>query len=90
MNKWDEAKTKAGLEGPISDVFDQALYNGEVRTRDAILSKFGITEEFNAVNAKIQEIGEEVWSRIEGEDRLGRTIDQLSPPSFGYWDENSS
>jgi cytosine/adenosine deaminase-related metal-dependent hydrolase len=81
------------LRDPVNNIVFSAemediqtvIVNGETVLEDGDV--LGLGERAGELYTKIQEIGEEVWSRIEGEDRLGRTIDQLSPPSFEYWDE---
>ena len=73
------------FSGEMEDV-ETVIVNGEMVLENGTV--LGLGDRAGELYAKIQEIGEEVWSRIEGEDRLGRTIDQLSPPSFGYWAEN--
>ena len=81
------------LRDPVNNIVFSAemedvetvIVNGKVVLEDG--NVLGLGERAEELYAKIQEIGEEVWSRIEGEDRLGRTIDQLSPPSFENWDD---
>jgi cytosine/adenosine deaminase-related metal-dependent hydrolase len=81
------------LRDPVNNIVFSAemedvetvIVNGEIVLEDG--NVLGLGERAEELYAKIQEIGEEVWSRIEGEDRLGRTIDQLSPPSFEYWED---
>jgi cytosine/adenosine deaminase-related metal-dependent hydrolase len=79
------------LRDPVNNIVFSAemedvetvIINGRVVLDDGKV--LGLGERAGDLYAEIQGIGEEVWSRIEGEDRLGRTIDQLSPPSFEYW-----
>jgi cytosine/adenosine deaminase-related metal-dependent hydrolase len=82
---------------PLRDPVNNIVFSGEMEDVETVIVNgktvledgkvLGLGERAGELYAKIQEIGEVVWSRIEGEDRLGRTIDQLSPPSFEYWEE---
>jgi cytosine/adenosine deaminase-related metal-dependent hydrolase len=56
---------------------EMLLSDGEVRGGDGRVQD---------VLLQIQEIGERLWSGIESVDRLGRSIDQLSPPSLKAWE----
>jgi cytosine/adenosine deaminase-related metal-dependent hydrolase len=68
-----------------SEDVETVIVNGRVVVEDG--QAVGLGDRAAELHSEIQKIGEEVWSRIEGEDRLGRSIDQLSPLSFEYWDD---
>ncbi len=82
---------------PLRDPVNNIVFSAEMEDVETVIvnGKFvlesgkvlGLGDRAEELYDKIQRIGEEVWSRIENEDRLGRTIDQLSPLSFEYWEE---
>jgi len=82
---------------PLRDPVNNIVFSAEMEDVETVIvnGKFvleggkvlGLGDRAEELLDKIQQIGEEVWSRIENEDRLGRTIDQLSPPSFDFWEE---
>jgi cytosine/adenosine deaminase-related metal-dependent hydrolase len=81
---------------PVRDPVNNVVFSAEMEDVETVIvngkvvleggNVLGLGERAGELYAKIQEIGEEVWSRIKDQDRLGRTIDQLSPPSFDFWE----
>jgi hypothetical protein len=79
---------------PVRDPVNNIVFSAEMEDVETVIvngkvvlehgNVLGLGERAGELYAKVQEIGEEVWSQIKDEDRLGRTIDQLSPPSFDF------
>ena len=77
---------------PLRDPVNNIVFSAEMEDVEAVIVNgrvvvedghaLGLGDRAAELHAEIQKIGEEVWSRIEGEDRLGRNIDQLSPLIF--------
>ena len=84
---------------PLRDPVNNIVFSAEMEDVEAVIVNgrvvvedghaLGLGDRAAELHAEIQKIGDEVWSRIEGEDRLGRNIDQLSPLSFEYWDDTN-
>lgn len=62
---------------------DTVIVNGATVLKDGKV--LGAVGREHALFLEIQSIGEQVWSKIESVDRLGRTIDELSPLSLAPW-----
>lgn len=83
------------LRDPVNNIVFSAetedvetvIINGKVVLEEGRV--LGLGDRAGDLYAEVQSIGQKVWSRIESEDRLGRAIDQLSPPSFEYWADNA-
>jgi cytosine/adenosine deaminase-related metal-dependent hydrolase len=81
---------------PVRDPVNNIVFNAEMEDVETVIvggrsvleggHPLGLGDRAASLYAEIQGIGREVWSRIEGEDRLGRAIDELSPLSFPPWE----
>jgi cytosine/adenosine deaminase-related metal-dependent hydrolase len=81
---------------PLRDPVNNIVFSAEMEDVDTVIVNgrtvlesgqvLGLGDKGNEINRKIQEIGEQVWSRIPSVDREGRTVDQLSPLSFEPWE----
>jgi 5-methylthioadenosine/S-adenosylhomocysteine deaminase len=80
---------------PLRDPIDNIVFSAEAEDVDTVIVDGRTVLEDGKVLAaadneqklfrEIQNIGEEVWAKIESVDRLGRTIDELSPLSLTEW-----
>ena len=80
---------------PLRDPVNNIVFSAEMEDVETVIINgktvladgkvLGLGDRAGDLYAEVQSIGREVWSRIAGEDRLGRTVEQLSPPSFEYW-----
>ncbi len=80
---------------PLRDPVSNIVFSAEAEDVDTVIVDGRTVLENGKVLAaadrelelslEIQGIGEEIWSKIESVDRLGRTIDELSPPGLAEW-----
>ncbi|NQV05574.1 amidohydrolase family protein [bacterium] len=75
--------TNIVFNAEMEDV-ETVIINGKTVLEDGRVT--GLGDRAADLHAEMQKVARKVWSRIEGEDRLGRTVNQLSPLSFDCWD----
>jgi len=80
---------------PVRDPVTNIVFSAEMEDVETVIvdgkvvleegEVLGLGDRAGSLYAELQAMAEQLWSRIEGEDRLGRTIDELSPLSFEPW-----
>jgi cytosine/adenosine deaminase-related metal-dependent hydrolase len=81
---------------PLRDPINNIVFSAEAEDVETVIIDGKIVKEDDKVLGvagreeelflEIQKIGEHVWSGIESVDRMGRTVDQLSPLSLRNWE----
>jgi len=81
---------------PLRDPVNNIVFSAEMEDVETVIVNgrtvledgqvLGAGDRVKEINRKIQEIAEEIWSKIHTVDREGRSIDQLSPLSFEPWE----
>jgi len=83
---------------PMRDAVRNIVYNAEAEDVDTVFVNGEIVMEkgrpfgkasLDKTNRQLQSASERLWVRITDEDPTERTIDDLSPLSFSFWDGES-
>ncbi|MBW2121001.1 MAG: amidohydrolase family protein [Deltaproteobacteria bacterium] len=83
---------------PLRDPVKNIVYNAETEDVETVIINGRTVLENGEVlggnterlNRNLQAAGEKLWSRISAHDWSHRSVDELSPPSFDYWDEDGA
>jgi len=83
---------------PLRDPVKNIVYNAEMEDVETVIVNGKTVVENGKVtgrdekelNRKVREAGDQMWSRIPKHDWAHRSVDELVPPSFEYWEGVSS
>ena len=80
---------------PLRDPVNNIVFSAEMEDVETVIVNgrtvvghgevLGSSDRAAELCAAVQRAAEEVWGRLPGEDRMGRTVDEISPPSFDDW-----